>query len=415
MLLKNNIWIEQLLNNKKIPLSIYLLFSFIYWNQGIWGLKSAPLYYLMRETWRLSVSNIALIGVLTALCWTIKPLWGIIVDSFPLRRKKTKYWLILNYSLISAMSLAIFFTGLNYWGLIITGILFSYFFAFNDVAGDGFVCVLEKKFNLQGKLQAISWFSLSLAGLVTSLGGAWISKHHDYRLAFLLCAISPAIMIYFICKKHDEPDAEPKRLTKNQMKEFGKALFNKTLAVPMAFLFCYFLSPSFGTPLMVQMREVLHMDKMMIGILGTVGTAFGLLGYLLYFFKLYKCDLKKLLYFSVGFGAFSTLWYLHIPNQWWLLAYNIILGTIGAISHLIILAYVAKITPKGYEALVFAGLCSVLNLGSMGSGYIGGFLYDLVGFNTLVIISSLFTCCCLFFIPKLKLGDLNGKSLSVQN
>lgn len=389
----------------KIAFSTYFLFSLIYFNQGIWGLKNAPLFYLMRESWGLSVSMIALIGAITTIPWTIKPLFGIIVDSFPLFKKKTKYWLVLNYSFISLLSLIIWKTGLNLWSLAVTGIVFGTCFAFSDVAGDGFVCVLEKKFNLQGKLQAVSWFSLSLAGLVTSLGGAWIAKYHDYKLAFLLCAISPVIMIYFILRYHDEPDVEPKKLNFNQLKLFGQALFNKTLAVPMLFLFCYFLSPSFGVPLMTQMREVLHMDKMMIGFLGSVGTVFGLIGYLLYFFKFYKYDMKKLLYFSVGFGAFSTLWYLWIPNQWWLLGYAIVLGTVGAISHLVILAYVAKITPKGYEALVFAGLCSVLNLGSMGSGYIGGFLYDSIGYNALVVISALFTLMCLFFIPKLQLKE----------
>ena len=68
----------------KISLSTYLLFSFIYWNQGIWGLKASPLYYLMREDWGLSVSNIALIGCLTTLPWTIKILYGIIIDTVPL-------------------------------------------------------------------------------------------------------------------------------------------------------------------------------------------------------------------------------------------------------------------------------------------------------------------------------------------
>lgn len=391
--------------NKKytIPISVYVLFSFIYFNQGIFGIKTASLYYLMRETWNLSVFKISLIGMISTIPWTIKPIWGIIVDSFPLGQKKTKYWLILNYGIIAIVSLLICVFGLNFWTLILTGIIFGFCFSFNDVAGDGFVCVLEKKYDLQGKLQAISWFSLSVAGLITSLSGAWIAKYYDYRLAHFICAICPLIMIYFIWKKHKEPNIQAKKIDKNQLIKFGKVLFDKSLRLPMLFLFCYFLTPSLGTPLMVQMREVLHMDKMMIGFLGSVGTVFGLLGYLLYFFKFYKYNLKKLLYFSVGFGAFSTLWYLWIPNQWWLLGYNIVLGTVGAISHLVILAYVAKITPKGYEALVFAGLCSVLNLGSMGSGFIGGFLYDLVGYHSLVIISAIFTCFCLFFIPKLKI------------
>lgn len=391
------------MEKKKIAITTYLLFSFIYFNQGIWGLKTAPLYYLQRETWGLSVSMIALIGCISTLPWTIKLIFGIIVDSFPLLKKKSKYWLILNYFIIFIISLLVAIFGLNVYTLALTGFLTGLAFAFSDVAGDGLVCVLEKKYNLQGKLQAISWASISIAGLITALGGAWISEYFDYRLAFLICSVFPLGMIFFLLFKHDEPDVQAKPFNKNQLIKFGKVLFSRELLLPMLFLFCYYLSPSFGTPLMVQMRETLHIDKMMIGVLGSVGTVFGILGYILYFFKFHKYNLRKLLYFSVISGAISTLWYLYIPNQWWLLGYSVVLGTVGAIGHLVILAYVAKITPDGYEALVFAGLCSVLNLGSMGSGYIGGFLYDLIGFNTLVVISSLFTFFCLFFIPKLKL------------
>ncbi len=390
------------MKKNKISLGVYLLFSLIYWNQGIWGLKAAPLYYLQRETWGLSASMIALIGCIITIPWTIKPLWGIIVDSCPLKGKKSKYWLILNYSVIFIISILVAIFGLNIYTLVLTGFLTGIAFAFSDVAGDGLVCVLEKKYKLQGKLQAISWASISLAGLVTSLGGAYISEHYNYRLAFLICAIFPLMMIFFLLKKHKEPDVKPKKINKEQLLKFWKALFNKTLAVPMLFLFCFYLSPSFGTPLMIHMRESMHINKMMIGVLGATGTVFGIIGYMLYFFKFYKFNLTKLLYFSVIFGIISTLCYLYIPNQWWLLGYSIVLGTVGAISHLVILAYVAKITPKGYEALVFAGICSILNLGTMGSGYIGGFLFDLIGFNWLVIVSALFTAICLVFIPKLK-------------
>ena len=83
-----------------IPITTYLFFSFVYFLQGIWGLMSAPLYYLQREVWGLSVSQIALIGCIVTLPWTIKPLFGIIIDSCPLFKKKTKYWLIINYSII---------------------------------------------------------------------------------------------------------------------------------------------------------------------------------------------------------------------------------------------------------------------------------------------------------------------------
>jgi len=242
-----------------------------------------------------------------------------------------------------------------------------------------------------------------MASLIVAFGGAYIAEHYHYSVAYYLGMICPALMIFFVYKYCDEPDSERKPVNWDRLKEIKNVLFAKKMLVPIGFLFFYFLSPSFGMALQTHMKEVLLMDKITIGILRTVGTVFGMLGYLLYFFKFHKVNLTKLLYFTVGFGAFSTLWYLWIPSATWIFAYSIVLGTVGAISHLVILSYLAKITPEGHEAIVFAGLCSVLNLGSMGSGMLGGFLYDFIGYSWLVIISALFTLLCLFFIPHLKL------------
>jgi len=158
---------------------------------------------------------------------------------------------------------------------------------------------------------------------------------------------------------------------------------------------------------------VMGIDKMFIGFLGSVSTTFGLLGYALYFFKAHKFNLRRMLYFTVLFSASTTLCYLWIPSKWTLLTYNVMFGSIGAITHLIILAYSAKITPDGNEGFTFAIITSVLNLGAAGSGLLGGALYErfcmyfsqLMAYNILVVISAVFTFACLFFIPYLKIGE----------
>ena len=47
---------------KKIPLTIALLSILAYSNQGISTLPTQCLYYLTRETWKLSASQIGLIS-----------------------------------------------------------------------------------------------------------------------------------------------------------------------------------------------------------------------------------------------------------------------------------------------------------------------------------------------------------------
>ncbi len=385
----------------------YLFFILVYFLQGIKGLPSQPLYYLMRETWKLPVSTIAYIGALTTIPWIIKPLYGLISDLFPIRRKRTKYYLLFNYCSMTILGIIIWIFGLNLVTLIITNLLFALFIASSDVFCDSVMCQYEKKYNMQGKLIVCQWSSIEIAALITSLGGAYIAKYFDYKLAYGLYSIFPFIMFIYLLKYFKEEDTLPKQRPE-VLKNIKKALKHKQLWLSLAFLFYFYLSPSFGIPLMVKMREVLHIDKMFIGVLGMTGTIFGLLGYILYFFKFHKFNLKKMLYFTVIFSFISSLFYLYIPNQWILLIYNIIFGTIGAILHIVILTYCAKITPDGAEGFTYAGITSILNAGSMGSSALGGFLYPRVGYNNLVLISAFATLACIFFMPYLKIGGKNG-------
>lgn len=380
----------------------YLFFILVYFLQGIKALPSQALYYLMREDWGLTVQKIAYIGAISTIAWVIKPVYGLISDLLPIRKKRTKYYLLFNYFAMVVLGVWIYFCGLNLTTLIATNILFGLFLASSDVFCDSVMCQKEKEFNMQGKIQSVQWFAIGVAGLITSLGGAYIAKYYNYKLAYLLFTFFPILMFIYLLKTYKEPDS-----TKQSIEVLGnikKSLKNKQLWLALIFLFCFYLSPSFGVPLMVKMREILQIDKMFIGLLGTVGTIFGLIGYVLYFFKIHKIALKPLLYVMVGISAILTLFYLYIPNQWVLLGYNIVFGTIGAIIHLIILSYCAKITPEGAEGFTFAGIMSILNGGAMGSSALGGYLYPIVGYNNLVIISAVMTLICLAFIPYLKLG-----------
>jgi predicted MFS family arabinose efflux permease len=66
--------------------------------------------------------------------------------------------------------------------------------------------------------------------------------------------------------------------------------------------------------------------------------------------------------------------------------------------------YMAKTCPKGTEATTFALLCSVVNFGGFLSGIVGGKLYNMMGYNGLVIISGVTTLITLMFIPFLKVN-----------
>ena len=74
------------------------------------------------------------------------------------------------------------------------------------------------------------------------------------------------------------------------------------------------------------------------------------------------------------------------------------------IAQLIILDLAAKSCPKWVEGTVFAALMSTSNLAVIGSRFLGGWLYDMIGLRPLIIVSALFTAGCFLLIPILKLN-----------
>ena len=76
---------------KKIPLLIALLCMGQYALQGFSSLPQQCLYYLTRESWHLSATMIGLISWVVGLAWSIKIVWGVLIDKgFPIIKFKLR-------------------------------------------------------------------------------------------------------------------------------------------------------------------------------------------------------------------------------------------------------------------------------------------------------------------------------------
>lgn len=177
------------------------------------------------------------------------------------------------------------------------------------------------------------------------------------------------------------------------------------LIVGLLFIACLNFCPSFGTALMIKLRETMGVDKLFLGYLGAMGTVLGIIGYLIYYKWAYKFPMKKLLYFMVVFAGITNLFYLYLPNQWFLVLYNLLFGAFGGITFMTLLAFFVTIIPIGSEGLFYALVTSISNFSARGGNYIGGLIYDSCGYSITVITSSLTTLLCIFLIPFLKIGQ----------
>lgn len=379
---------------------LFALSALIYFTQGIGSLASQALYYYLRETLGLSVGTIMSIGSISSIPWMIKPVYGYISDHFKLFGTHRKHYIILS-SLVSVVAcLALGLTPFVSVSLLIALLTVDALGgAMKDVAVDGMMVEEGQKRKITGKIQSIQWTALGIAQVLTGVVGGYIAEKASYRLAFLIISLFP-LAIALLANFYNEP----KKVIKHKpiLSEIRTLFSDKQFLWSAAFLFCLWFSPAVGTPIFNKMREELHMSKVWIGWLSTIGAVFGVVGSLLYFKLSTHINLRKWLVYGTLISAVSTFAYLYLTPAS-ILVYNIVFGLSSAFIHLIMLDFMAKSCPKGQEATVFALLCSLVNFGTFCSNQAGALLFSTVGYNGLIIISGLATMVCLAFVPKLRI------------
>jgi len=73
------------------------------------------------------------------------------------------------------------------------------------------------------------------------------------------------------------------------------------------------------------------------------------------------------------------------------------------IAFLTMLTFASQKTEALITGSMFAFLTSVINLGSIGSGFLGGYLYSKIGLGSLIFVFGLTSLMILIFIPFLKI------------
>lgn len=386
---------------------LFVLAALVHFSQGIASLAGQPLYYYLREHLGISVSTIMLIGSLTNLPWMLKPLYGFLSDSYPIFSLRRKPYIFISGAICSIMALVIGLSPIVSLSVLI-GFLFIYAIgqAGDNVAVNGLVVEQGVKDGTVGKYQSVQWASLGVATIITGILGGYISEKADYHFAYLVIALFPAsIMVLSFWLKEEKCKKIIRTIgSMHPTKEFFVKLNNRQLILSTAFLFLFWFDPSFGTPLMDKMRNTLHFSKIWIGWLDTIGSAFGIVGALIYFKYNKGLNVKKWLYYSVILNGIFTFAYLWLTPTT-ILIYSVVFNVTGQFTHLLMLGMMAYMCPEGTEATTFALLTAIVNFGSFCSGIVGAKLFGLFGYNGLVIISAAAGFLCLPFIPFLQVRN----------
>jgi len=337
------------------------------------------------------------ISSIIIFAWLIKPLIGYIIDHF--FNKRIWVFIALVFDIVLVLLVGLF--KLPLFLLVVILMINSANAAFRDVAVDGIMCVEGKRYSATGKIQSVQWISISIAGLLTGIGGGFIADKWGYQAGYLCLApvyVLVGIPAYFY-KEDDYMTVE--KAASTLVADLKRLFTDKRLLIIALFIFLYRYSPSFGTPLFFIQRDSFHWSKIWIGALGTISTVFGIIGALLYYRFSRKINIKKWLFWSVFLGALTTLSYLYYTPASAVI-YDVLYSLLGMFIYIMAMDFMARNSIPGLEATSFALLCSVSNLAIIASNLSGAYFLSILSLKWLIVLSAATSFLCLPLIRRIK-------------
>jgi predicted MFS family arabinose efflux permease len=272
-----------------------------------------------------------------------------------------------------------------------------------------------QKLNATGSFVNQQWLWYNIAQMISVLiaGGLieTLSPIGALHIAAALAAVAPLAIIAGV-GLIEEPRAGIDLAALRERVNALLAVFrSRNLLFVAGFLFLYYFSPHFGTPLYFQMSDRLGFSQGFIGFLSAVGSAGWIIGGVLYRWRLSRLSRPVLLRVSILGGVLSTLSCLALGSPASAIVIWVLTGIASMIAMIATMSLAAESCPEGAEGFAFAGMMSIVNLTNPIADTLGSVLYEHVfdrQLPPLILVSAAATGLVYFLIP-LVIGRDNAR------
>ena len=415
----------------------------IYFVQGAMALSQLAVSFFLKDDLGLSPTEVASMVGITMIPWTIKPLYGLISDGFPVFGYRRRPYLLLSSILgIFAWASMGLWVSTPFWAIAMIAVG-SLSMAFSDAITDALIVQrarLEPEGDA-GSLQSFSWIASSIGAIASAYLSGYFLEHFGARFVFTLTAVLPLLVgiaafaiadppmstIFIVAPDPSANNSKPIALSRNLQKwmslksnlgQLREAFTNKAIWMPTVFLFLWQATPSADTAFFYFTTNQLSFNPEFLGTIRFFASWAGLLGVWLFqrFFK--SVSTRKMFFWttiiSSLLGLTSLLLITHanrslgIGDRWFSLGDSLILTVAGRIAFMPVLVLAARLCPEGIEATLFALLMSVINISALCSFQLGAGLTHLLGitesnFDNLWLLVLIANLSSLLPLPLLRL------------
>lgn len=391
-----------------------LFFAIVYMVEGIGqvgaGIIGQPLTYYLKQIGWSPVAVTAYLAI-PNFPWIIKPVFGLISDFVPLFGSRRKSYLLLA-SFGAAIAFAVITRLTSPAQLMPFMLMSAYGMAIASTVCGALLVENGQRYRASSAFIGQQWVWFNVATVATSIGGGELVQHLSpagaLHGAAAIAAVAPLAVLAATLLLLDEPRTP---LARDEFRATWRSLIatltSRRLWLIGGFLFLYYFSPGFGTPLYYYMTDTLHFSQSFIGLLGAIASVGWIVGGLLHRWLMRDLGAKSLLNLSILLGTISTLAFLLLRGEMSAAWVNFFGGVAAMIANIATLTLAADYCPKGSEGFAFAALMAVINLAAPVSNTVGAWLYKSVFASHLVpliLVSAAATAFAFVLVPLLRLG-----------
>ena len=289
---------------------LLLFFALVYLVEGvgqIGGLIAQPLSFYLKEVHGWAALQVTAFLAVFNFPWIIKPVYGVLSDFVPIFGYRRKTYLIA--ANIIAMGAYLWTTQLTAPGQLVWALqLTAYAMAISSTVCGAVLVENGQRLGESGRFVNQQWLWFNAAAMASAIVGGqlvqWLPPATALHTAALIVAAAPAAVLLgtllLVPEERTRLDAGALRST---IRGLGEAFKKRELWIIGLFLFLYYFSPGFATPLYYAMTDSLKFPQGFIGILGSIASAGWIAGALLYPKLFENMSSKRLLNLSIALGT----------------------------------------------------------------------------------------------------------------
>jgi Na+/melibiose symporter-like transporter len=371
-------------------------------------LARIPLRNLLKNDLHLDRTGMATFLFAAGFAWYLKPLFGAVIDAFPLFGSRRRSYMVIG-SLLAALGWAA--TGVAshaYDTLFVAMTLTSSAMALVSCATGGLLVETAQASGAAGKLAGIRQVANSACFIV----GAPVSGYLAgvaFGWTAVACAVIAASMVPVALVFLQERPLPAQSLPGRPLSALGDQLRAIGRARPMwaagAIMLMFFIAPGTESALFFRQQNDLHMTTAAQGWIVFVAYLAGIVTALGYTRFCRGFSLQSLLLTGIGANACTQLMYMFYNSIPAAFAIETINGMGFALAELAFMDMSARATPRGSESLGYSLMISVRTFALFGTDIIGANLLDHHGwhFRDLVLVNtatSLLALPLVFLLPR---------------